>query len=334
LELAQTLQVAQSLPNLSVSGLLTSQQALDAILAHDRWKTEARFEHEIKLEELRISSRKSGGGGASSKILEMTAGASEEDKKFNELSSYGACTEKHLGLVSKTKVWEGASDRSLKLFEQWYTHIQDNNIIPIKDLKEGRIKTLLLAFLWASGCSHRAAKWPEAQDIHLLETLKKDLKDRFSKFSKHSIVAAYESLKIFWKEINDYEQCTFNSTLIAEVLDEAYEYVNQKTVQENRVDIKNSPLFSEFEKNFPHVSLESLERYFVKNRYNFVAGGVGALRKAFTVVPPVELEHKFTVAEWPKKWHQYIASYEPKWQKQLNTILQETKEAQEKWKEE
>ncbi len=333
MELAQTLQVAQSLPNLSVSGLLTSQQALEAILAHDRWKTEARFAHEIRLEELRISSRRAG-NGSNSRGLESPSEVSEEDKKFNELTSYGACSEKHLGLVSKTKVWEGANERSMKLFEQWYTHIQDNNIIPIKDLKEGRIKTLLLVFLWASGCSHRAAKWPNAQDIHLVETLKKDLRDRFSKFSKHSIVAAYESLKVFWREINDYEQCAFSSTLIAEILDEAYEYVNQKTVQESRVDIKNSPLFSEFEKNFPHVSLESLERYYVKNRYNFVAGGVGALRKAFTTIPPVELEHKFTSAEWPKKWHQYIASYEPKWQKQLTTILQETKEAQEKWKEE
>jgi hypothetical protein len=331
LELAQTLQVAQSLPNYGFTGLLTSQQALEAILAHDKWKTEATFAHELRLEELRISSRRSGSGGVS-RTQDVLAGVSDEDKKFNDLSSYGACTEKHLGLISKTKVWEGANDRSMKLFEQWYAHIQDNNIIPVKDLKEGRIKTLLLAFLWASACGHRAAKWPEAADIHLLETLKKDLRDRFSKFSKHSIVAAYESLKVFWKEINDYEQCPFNSTLISEVLDEAYEYVNRKSVEESKIDVKNSPLFSEFEKNFPHVSLESLERYYVKTRYNFVSAGVGALRKAFTTTLPAELEHKFTSAEWPKKWHQYISSYEPKWQKQLNEILQETKAEQEKWK--
>ena len=237
-------------------------------------------------------------------------------------------------MLSKTKVWEGANNRASRLFEQWYAHIQDNNIIPIKDLKEGRIRTLLLAFLWASGCAHRAAKWPEAQDIHLLETLRNDLKSRFSKFSKHSIIAAYESLKVFWKEINDYELCTFNSTLIANVLDEAYQYVSQKTEQESKVDIKNSPLFSEFEKNFPHVPLELLERYYVKNRYSFVAAGVGALRKVFTAMCPEELEHKFADKDWPKKWHIYLPSYEPKWQKQLNTILHSTKEAQEKWKEE
>ena len=304
------------------------------LLEHDRWKTEARFIHEIKLEELRIASRR-GGNNPSQGVKSTESGkkVSEEDKKFNELSSYGVCGDKHIGLLAKTKVWEGANSCSGKMFEKWYIHIQDNNIIPLKDLREGRIKTLLLAFLWANGCSHRVAKWPEAPDSHLIETLKKDLSERFSKFSKHSIVAAYESLKVFWKEINDYEQCPFNSTLIADILDEAYSYVSQKTTEESKVDIKNSPLFSEFEKEFPYVPLELLERYYVKNRYNFVAAGVGALRKIFTTVCPQELEHKFSSSEWPKKWHQYISSYEPRWQKQLTTIQQQTLSAQEEWKE-
>ncbi len=230
-------------------------------------------------------------------------------------------------------MWEGANDRSLKLFEQWYAHLQDNNVVPVKDLKEGRIKTLLLAFLWASGCAHRVARWPDASDSHLVETLRKDLKERFSKFSKHSIVAAYESLKVFWKEINDYELCTFNSSLISDILDESYLYVSQKAEEESKVDVKNSPLFSEFEKNFPHVPVDMLERYYLKNRFNFVAAGVGALRKVFTTSCPPELEHKFSVNEWPKKWHIYLSSYEPKWQKQLTIIQQETREAQERWKE-
>lgn len=281
---------------------------------------------------MRIASRRSGGGGVKHYDNSST-GPTDEDRKFNELTSYGACTDKHIGLISKTKVWEGASDRSLKLFEQWYAHLQDNNVVPLKDLKEGRIKTLLLAFLWASGCAHRVAKWPEASDSHLVETLRKDLKERFSKFSKHSIIAAYESLKVFWKEINDYELCPFNSSLIADVLDESYLYVSQKAEEESKVDVKNSPLFAEFEKNFPHVPLDVLEKYYLKNRFNFVAAGVGALRKAFTTICPPELEHKFPGNEWPKKWHIYLSSYEPKWQKQLATIQQETREAQEKWKE-
>lgn len=302
------------------------------LLEHDRWCLEAKFAHEIRLEELRLSHRRgSNQVNKQESASESNSFISEEDIKFNELSSYGYCTIKHIGLIAKTKVWEGANERASKLFEQWYGHIQDNNIIPLKDLKEGRIKTLLLAFLWGSGCAHRAAKWPEANDINLVDNIKKELRERFSKFSKHSIVAAYESLKVYWKEFNDYEQCPFNSTFIAEILDDAYQYVSQKSSEESKTDIKNSPLFSEFERQFPHVQLTTLEKYYVKNRYNFVAAGVGALRRAFTTTCPTELEHKFSSSEWPKKWHQYIASYEPKWQKQLTQIQQQTKEDQEKW---
>lgn len=304
------------------------------LLEYDKWKTEAKFAHELRLEEMRLASRRRVITTPDQKDFEPeTPKFSEEDIKFNILSSYGVATNKHLGLIAKTKVWEGANERALKLFEQWYSHIQDNNIIPLKDLKEGRIKSLLLAFLWGSGCAHRASKWPEASDIHLIENINRELKDRFSKFSKHSIIAAYESLKVFWKEINDYEQCPFNSTFISGILDEAYEYVVEKNSEESKIDIKNSPLFSEFEKQFPHVPLTTLEKYYVKNRYNFVAAGVGALRKTFTTVCPTDLEHKFSAAEWPKKWHQYISSYEPKWQKQLSVIIQQTREEQNKWKE-
>lgn len=233
--------------------------------------------------------------------------------------------------MSKTKVWEGANRRSLATFEAWYTHIQENNVVPIKDLREGRIKTLLLAFLWASGCAHRAQRWPEASDSHLVEALRKDLRERFSKFSKHSIVAAYESLKVFWKEINDYEQCDFNCSLIGDILDEAYEYVNYKNAEESKIDIKNSPLFSEFEKDFPHVPLSLLEKYYVKNRHNFVVAGVGALRRSFTISPPTELEHKFTGSEWQKKWHIFLAPYEEKWPEQIKDILKRTEEKQKEW---
>lgn len=313
---------------------LTEEQ-LNRLLEHDKWKVEAQHAHEVRLEEMRLASRRRGSSashGPSSTASSGSSTISEEELKFNELSSYGACTPSHIGLISKTKIWEGASARTNQILEKWYSYIQDNNQLPLKDLKEGRIKSLLLSFLWANGCSQRAARWPEASDSGVIDAVKKRLSTKFSTFSKHSIVAAYESLKEFWKEINDYEPCNFNSTLLAHVLDEAYEYVGRKNAEETKLDVKNSPLFSEFEKSFPHVPLTSLEKYYVKNRYNFIAAGVGALRKAFTTTRPAELEHKFTEADWPKKWHQYIVSFEPKWQKELNEIYNRTKEAQEKWK--
>ena len=116
------------------------------ILAHDRWKTEATFAHEIKLEGVRSALRK--GHTSTGKTLETFEGITEEDREFNLLSSYGTCNDKHLGLISKTKVWEGANERASKLFEEWDTYIQNKNLHRLKDLREGRIKTLVLPFLW------------------------------------------------------------------------------------------------------------------------------------------------------------------------------------------
>lgn len=323
LELQQLLSIATELKDEP-----TYEVILSRLLEHDRWKTEATFAHEIRLEEL----RQSYSGARRSSQAKLESDFSDEDKKFNIISSYGACGDKHLGLLSKTKVWEGSNERASKLFEDWYSHIQDNNILPLKDLKEGRIRILLILFMWASGCAHRAHKWPDASDIHFVPTLEKELIEKFSKFSKHSIVAAYESLKVFWKEINDYEQCPFNVTLIGGILDDAYQYVSEKTTEESKHDIKNSPLFSEFEKTFSHVPLEILEKYYTKNRKNFVAAGVGALRRVFTTNLPEELEHRYSTTEWPKKWHLHIASFEEKWQQQLYDIMNSTREDQEKWK--
>ena len=319
------------LDQLITSSRYLSPETLQILLAHDRWKLEAKFAHEIRLEELRLSTK------SRERTISYDRNApsfDHEDREINELTTYGAGTDRHIGLIAKTKVWEGASERSSQLVERWYSHILDNNIITLKDLGEGRIKSLLVVFLWASGCSHRIARWPEANDSNMIKVIEKRLRTKFSKFSKHSIVAAYESLKEFWHEINNNELCSFNSSLIASILDEAYEYVNQQTQKESKVDIKKSPLFCEFEKNFPEASLELLEKCYIKNRYNFVAAGVTTLRRVFTTTCPPELEHKFSEHEWPKKWHQYITTYEPKWQKQLMEIQQRTKETHQKWVEE
>lgn len=330
----QLLEITSNLQDEGGNSLLSSREILERIIEYDKWKTEATFSHEIKIQELKLLSTQSRRTIQSKPQVEPEGTISENDRKFNVISSYGACDDKHIGLISKTNVWNGANEKALVLFQDWYSDIQENNIIPLKDLKEGRIKTLLLLFLWASGCAHRIAKWPDAPDVHYASSVKRELEEKFSKFSKHSIIAAYESLKVFWKEINDYENCPFNTTLIGEILDEAYQYVTEKNLEESKYDLKKSPLFEEFEKNFPYVSLDILEKYYTKNRKNFVAGGIGALRKVFTTSLPEELEHRYSSSEWPKKWHLHISSFEEKWKQKLNQILTEKRGEQEKWKEE
>lgn len=329
MELLELVKIAQSLPDQS--------DALDKILAHDKWKTEAKFAHEIQLEELRQQGRPLASRSTlaqKSSATPSTFQHTPEDLELNKLTSYGACDERHLGLIAKTKIYAGAQKKADIILPRWMSKVEECKQAPLKDLKEGRIKSLLLAFLWASGCGHRICQWPDASDIHYVDSLKKDLQERFSKFSSHSIVAAYEALKLHWLEVNDDQACSFNSSMLSEILDNAYTSVTETKELEHRVDIKNSPLFVKFAEAFPDVSLESLEKYYVKNRRKFVPAAVSALRKRFTEIPPKELKDKYPEAEWKKKWHIYLVGYEEKWPTQLKQIYQSTKEDQELWKKE
>lgn len=311
-----------------------SNEQFTRLLEHDRWKLETKLAHELELEKLRIASRKSSKREIFNSDSESDTKKLEEERKFNLITTYGFGNDRHIGLVAKTKVFYGATEKANLVYAKWLEHIQDNNIVVLKDIKDGRIKTLLQHFLWVNGCAHRIARWPDAKDSDVIEGLKKELNSRFSKFSKKTIVAAYESLKVFWKEINDYEQTTFNVSIIGNILDEAYQYTNTEIKVNYKNDIKNSPLFSEFEKIHPEVPLVLLEKYYIKTRQNFISAGVGALRKVFTESPPIELEEKFSKKEWMRVWHQHINAYEPRWQEELRQLLLSYKTEQEQWKKE
>jgi hypothetical protein len=332
LELQQLFELTLSTPAIEGT-VLSREEILDKLLAHDRWKTEARFAHELALEELKLSRSSNDRRVNRASKTPHEISVSEEDSLFNQMTSYDACTDKQIGSIAKTKVWDGASDRAKDLADRWYSHLQENNILPLKDLKEGRIKTLLLLFMWASGCAHRAHKWPEAPDSSFIPAIKKELKERLSKFSQSSIVAAYESLKVFWKEINDYENYPFNSTFISEILDEAYAYLSNKQEEEKSTDIKFSPFFQGFEEVFPEVPLKTLEKYYFSTRGNLIATGISALRRVFTTNRPEELKEKYSESDWPRKWHLHIETYEPIWKEKIKEIIEQTKQEQELWNE-
>ena len=311
-----------------------NEEMFARLLEHDRWKLETKLAHELELEKLRIASRKGNRQAVFATESESDAEKLEEERKFNSVTTYGLGNDRHIGLVAKTKVFYGATEKPKLAYATGFGKIQDNNIVILKDIKDGRAKTLLQHFLWVNGCAHRIARWPDAKDSNVIEGLKQELSSKFSKFSKRTIVAAYESLKVFWKEINDYEQTTFNVSIIGHILDEAYQYINTEIKVDYKNDIKNSPLFSEFEKIHPEVPLALLEKYYIKTRQNFVSAGVGALRRVFTESPPIELEEKFSKKEWMRVWHQHINAYEPRWQEELRQLLLSHKTEQEQWKKE
>ena len=328
------LKIIQSLKSEDLLSLLSDKEIFLALLEHDRWKTEAKLANKLKIQELKGESRTTRGSYSPRRATPSTSRFSDEELEFNRLTSYDACGENHIGLIAKTKVWEGTNIRAGEIYSRWKDLIEQNSIVPLKDLKDGRIKTLLLYFLWASSCAHRANKWPEASDISIIESVKNELSEKFSKFSKKTIVSAYDSLRVFWTEINGQESVPFNSSFLAEILDEAYSYVADKKLEEEKSDIKKSPLFREFDREFPHVGTERLEKYYNKNNKNFKAAAVGALRRTFTEVLPEELSNEFTQEEWVRKWHMHVEEYQNIWSAKIDDLVQRNLKEQEQWNQE
>ena len=292
-----------------------------SLLEHDKWKTQTTLAHQLEIEKIKSDSLHPRGKRVSRAAEGVTQeDTNSEEHQFNLDSSYNACSPRHIGLIAKTKVWVGADAAAAKVSERWYSKIQEENIAPLKDLREGRIKTLLVAFLWASGCANRMSKWPDAPDSNGLEALNHDLTNRFSKFSKTGIVAAYESLKSFWEEVEEAGGLNFNSTLISAILDEAYDYVAKASQEEKQSDAENDPLFAAFCSSFPQVTPALFKRYYVRNRGHFVKAGVAALRKAFTLSPPADLAGEVDEQSWPKQWHMYIVPYERRWPEEVKAL--------------
>ena len=303
-----------------------SKELFLKLLEHDRWRTETLCAHELELERLRLNKPGQKRKTAPDQIQDLE---NSEDVEFNLASSYGACDSNHIGLLAKTKTFKGADEKATEIYSEWYNYIQERNVLPLKDLKEGRIRNLLLVFLWSSSCAQRAARWPEAKDITYIDSLKEEFKARLCKFSKHSIVAAYESLKTFWPEVGG--GTNFDSSLIADYLDEAYDFVTSKEAAKKATDLKQSPLFLAFNEAYPEVSLELLEKNYINSRKKFIEAGVKSLSKVFTTVCPPELKEEVDEGSWPRKWHLYIEPYRQKWQSEVKVLYNLITSQQAKW---
>lgn len=311
---------------------------VDKILEFEKWRVERELENNLRVAEItsitkrqyiRASDQTSEDGGEGESA---SGGFTEEDVTINDLSSYGFCRDQHLGKISKTKIWEAANMKATDLLPRWKAHIEEKNCLPLKELNERRLRTLLLNFLWAHGCAQRILQWPNAPDMDGVKGLKADLTARLNKYPRIAIVTGYESLKVFWNEINDYNIVPFNSTLIAEILDNAEEEVRASKAVLITKDIKQSPLFIEFQKQFPNgPDLEYLEKYFIKSRGDFVKAGVMALRRHYSSRVPEEVTEKYDLDKWMKQWHIFLPPFLEEWTKRLRNIKFSNITEQKQW---
>ncbi len=292
-----------------------SPDALEKVLEHDRWKTEAILEHEFKIEELRQQYLH---GSMSSE----SGSYSQDDLSFNLVSSYSECNESQVFKVAKTKVKLGI----LKLCEEKYPIIegfllQDQRYskIPLKDREVGVMKPLANAMIYMSCCSERLKRWPIAKDKSSILHIQKDLETKALKIESLTFLVVYDAVFSSWKYLFEGE-LEFNDTDIKPILEKVSLRVSLKEEVEKRSDIKTSPLFKSILGVFPYIDLIRLEQYYYSLSERFVDAAIKTLTLHFTQNRPAELDSTDQYAEWSDIYISYLPEYKVKWKNQLKEL--------------
>lgn len=317
----------QTLEILALSNL--KEELLDKILAHDRWKTEQQISHERWVHEFNAQIK----NGQKPRVI-TSQSMSEDDVLINDITGYGELGEQHIGKLAKTPVYYAAENKALDVFYDWKRAIEDIDDLPKKDIADSRIKKLLTTFLWANSLAQRSAFWPDCKDIHYSDAAKRDIKQKLQSYSNVTIVKGYEAFKKFWREINNGADIEFNSSFIADILDNAYQETIKKVKEEKKLDIKQSPLFKEIEGRFKHISADALEKQMVLKRGDFISAILAIELSIFSKNVPNEYKDLYDAESWSKNYFKYVRKYDEKWRKTYKEFYKSISKEQESWKKE
>lgn len=163
--------------------------------------------------------------------------------------------------------------------------------------------------LTVSWCGQRLGRYPTAQDAKTaLPELERMFDGLVKSYGAEEVLEAISLVP------------GFDSRIVQQQIDSLQ-------VQEDR-RMRNSPLFAEFHKHYPHIDLELLERQYAACREDFVSAGVKLLRKAFSETPPAEFAGH---PSWRTSFHQHLPEYFKQWQKDLKSMQTRMRIAQKAW---
>ena len=306
-----------------------SDSALDKILEHDRWKVEQQFAHEKWLVEFNANTK----GLSKTKIISSEK-LSEDAVLINDLTGYGELNETHIGKLSKTPVWYASENKALDVFFGWKKAILDIDDLPKKDISDSRIKKLLTTFLWSNSLAQRYSFWPDGKDMHYIDTAKREIKQKLQSYANITIVRGYDAFKKFWEEVNDGSNVEFNSTFIAEILDNAYQETIKKEKEEKKPDLLTSPLFNKVKETFPYIDLKKLKEQMIAKRGDFMSAVLAIELKNFSKNIPEEYKEVYTQETWESSYFKYVRKYDEIWRKTYKDFYLSIRKEHEKWKKE
>jgi hypothetical protein len=223
------------------------------------------------------------------------------DADFNSETSHDQCGPEHIGLIAKTKVALGASLRAKEL--------------PNPDKLPVQLLALAITISW---CGERMGKWSSAKDTKVALGLRADLTKAVDEFGPVKVIRAIDlvsgSLSVW------------DPRIVTEQLDK----LRPEADRIRSMSVSGSPLFAEFQKNYPHIDPELFNSCYDQHNGNFTEAAMYMLKRGFRSVPPKGLEH---IEGWCQRWQQYLPSHLKQWQNDLRSMENRMRVAQRAWKE-
>lgn len=242
---------------------IDSRERLEKIRLEQEYKL-AEIEYEYKFKALEYAPRMESSSRPSriTSKIESESNHSQEDIEFNNLTGFGHLQNKHIGKIAKTNLQSAIKTK----FQEIESQIDFDEIknLSSMDLNSTKIKSLFISLLMGSMSSIRLTRWPNAPDSDMIFSIKSEINDKLDEYDFNIIIYAVEFIKEYLDE--EYNQTSIgqlDTTLFAEILDDAY--IKQELQEEYKedFDVNNSPVGKAINKTISHLDV-SLRRDLVK----------------------------------------------------------------------
>lgn len=253
-----------------------------------------------------------------------------EDLEFNHATSYGALGDSYAGKLCKTKLWNITKSVSEKVFNDHKQVMKQ--VFPGIDRVQ-KIRPMLQQLLLASSLAHRADRWSYAKDISFLKAAKDEIDLKLLPFTDEQLVAGINFLQERWGSICPSPDISYNSTLLCDRLDAAFE--KQALMQQNKelYDVIKSPFMVKVLDKYKCADLDKLRERIEVNYLDYRTCVRYEAMQYFRENQPADIDIG-EGQEWAQHFPMYIAEFREKLGKDIEVIWKETLVEQLDWEKE
>lgn len=299
----------------------------DQLIEFLRWREQIITEREITLKQLELEKKNVSGGGAEYNLSHAAPQEhgkySEKEIEMNLSTGFGELVPTDIGKVAKTKLWRATKNKTELICREFNAEVRQ--MFPNTE-KITRLKTLLHCFLWSSSISARADFWPNAKDIDYVISAKSEIESKLNGYEPEDIVNAFEFFRKHWGSIFPNSAVTLNTTLIADVLDRAFESCTKEKVLREKYSPLEAPFVQEILSIYPNLDKESVAKRIEVNKFNYVDSLRQELFSLYRKARPASIPE--TGNDWKMDIPSFLTTYKNEINEALRVAWQKTKDRQ------